>query len=136
MTDKDLPPNPAILLSGFALNQVWGGKYGHGDFRAKITLFGSAPGLVAELYFKDSIESVPVNLDSWNLTFPSSRAQPGGYKGGYFVLYFPMSTLGPILEQLRHSPLPLRLDYYEKEWSIVSEPTESARFPNKPTRTR
>ena len=60
--------------------------------------------------------------------------QPGDKEGKYpyYVLSFPMTTLGPILEQLRRSPVKLSLNYYDGEWAIFAEPTESVVSPVPP----
>ena len=111
--------NRPISLRRFSVNTIYGGKTGfprdlgdNGHFRAKMTLWGASLKIVAEIYFYDTPEQVPVN------------PQPGQHPDGYYVLNFPMAALGPIQQQLRHSTVNLGLEWENGCWRIESIPDE------------
>ena len=106
---------PPIYFGSYYLD-IYGGEIGFhtGEpFRAKLTLQRSG-GIAAEIYFYDKVGKIPAT--STELTYPN----PPSRIGGYCVLRFPMSTLGPILQQLRFSRGTLTLCYVGTEWFIRS----------------
>lgn len=129
---NDPAPHVSFALRGFAFNGVWGGKLGYRStvpYRAKITLWGAGPDEIAELYFYD--KCVPGNPDS---TQPNYQDETNKLRP-YYVLNFPLTTLGPILEQLRNTPAKLTLNYYDGEWAIVATAGESVMIPEPPSKT-
>ena len=103
---------PPVNFSSYYLD-IYGGEIGShtGEpFRAKLTLLRKGVGDVAEIYFYDKVGKIPVT--STALT------------DGHYVLRFPMSTLGPILQQLRFSRSILTLYYEGTEWFLQSAPSE------------
>ena len=125
-----------IPLKAFSLDAIYGGKTGFprlGHYRAKLTLYGAsdAPSIalrhVAELYFYDEPEQVPDNPLPGD--YRETYSLPGNHRETYYVLNFPMVTLGPILEQLRHSTVKLQLNWERTHWYIGTTPTEAVRNP-------
>ena len=99
---------PPVHFSSYYL-EIYGGKTGYHTGepnRVKLTLLRQGVGDVAEIYFYDKVSNVP----------PTSTA----LTDGHYVLRFPMSTLGPILQQLRFSQGRLSLEFIDGEWCIRS----------------
>ncbi len=98
----------------YQFRSIWGGKVGYlGNFRALISVWSKESGPVAELYFHDS-ENLPDNPDPQDQT----KTKP-------YQIHYPMSTLEPILHELRLSRNPLYLVYdypaSECQWAVAAE---------------
>lgn len=109
-----------FMIKAYQIRHVWGGNEGYPasafHYRALLTMWSDSSGPVAELFFHDEGQRMPVNPD------------PRVVKEPPYQIHFPLTMLEPVLHQLRFSKVPVFLSYYspagENEWAVGCGDTE------------
>lgn len=114
----DFPVQRMWRIKSYTFNHIWAGhgyNWRHepgkqGQYRAKLTLFTEGKKDPVELYFIDPEWYQPATTLHRNPP-PSNDVVPEH-------LYFPLQTLGPILEQLEMEEKAVWLKFGDGEWAI------------------